>query len=308
MAEDYSTRKIEFHSGFIAVVGKPNVGKSTLVNTIVGQKISIISPKPQTTRHRILGVRTGVNYQLVFVDTPGIHQPEDELGNYMENTYKNEIRDSEIILYVADISHPPTVYDHRTRRLLSELKAENIPVFLAMNKIDIISRERIEKNKSKYMKLLDFNEVFEISALKGIGVADLENRLVSYLPLGPPYFPSDQLTDQSPELLASEIVREKILMKTRQEVPHGVFVHTAEVREGVNSDDLYFNIIIYVERDTHKGILIGKSGNRLKEIGSLARNELEFLLKKKVYLDLWVKVKTDWKERKGLLKSWGYES
>jgi len=298
----------QIRSGFVAVVGKPNVGKSTLINTIVGQKVAIISSKPQTTRHRILGVKNGDGYQIVFVDTPGIHRVVHQLGRYMENTYKSEIKNADLIVFLADAAHDAGEEDKIALKILFRGKdVPDVPVYLAMNKIDITDTEVLEKRCEYFESAGKFKKVFRISALTGKGVDELMDYIVQVLPPGPPYFPPGQLSDQSPELQASEIVREKVLENTRQEVPHCVFVHTEELREGATPDLIYIRELIYVERKSQKGIIIGKEGKRLKRIGTLARRELELLFQKKVYLDLWVKVKEDWRERKDLLRSWGYE-
>jgi GTPase len=303
---NYTSEK-PYHSGFVAVIGKPNVGKSTLINSVIGAKIAITSSKPQTTRHRILGVKNGQDYQLVFVDTPGVHKPKHELGRYLEKTYRGELREVEAAILVVDGTHPPTDEDIRARDVLFRFERFSGPVFLVINKIDAAKPERLEEAREKYGVLGNFTKVFEISALKKKGLEELEQAIVSILPEGPPYFPPDMQTDQSPEFAAAEVVREKILMKTRQEVPHSVFVHTEEMRQGVKPDDLFISMYIFIEKESQKGILIGKGGARLKEIGKLAREELEQMFGRHVYLDLRVKVKEDWKDRKDLLRSWGYE-
>jgi GTPase len=302
-----NTPEKPYHSGFVAVIGKPNVGKSTLINSVIGAKIAITSSKPQTTRHRILGVKNGGDYQLVFVDTPGVHKPKHELGRYLEKTYRGELREVEAAILVVDGTHPPTDEDIRARDVLFRFETFTRPVFLVINKIDAAKPERLEEAREKYSQLGNFAGIFEISALKKRGLDELEQAIVKILPEGPPYFPPDMQTDQSPEFAAAEVVREKVLMKTRQEVPHSVFVHTEEMREGAKPDDLYISMYIFIEKESQKGILIGKGGSRLKEIGRLAREELEHMFGKHVYLDLRVKVKEDWKDRKDLLRSWGYE-
>ncbi|MCD4784363.1 MAG: GTPase Era [Candidatus Eremiobacteraeota bacterium] len=298
----------EMRSGFVAVVGKPNVGKSTLVNTIVGQKVAIISSKPQTTRHRILGVKNGPGYQIVFVDTPGIHKASHQLDKYMEKTYRSEIKDADFIIFMIDATHDLREEDKIALKILFGYKnSPNVPIFLAMNKIDKTDPKDLERRYEVLESMGNFQKGFKISALTGKGVNELVNFVAQALPPGPPYFPIGQVTDQNPGVQASEIVREKVLLKTRQEVPHCVFVHTEEFREGSTPDTLYIREIIYVERKSQKGIIIGKDGKKLKQIGTLAREELEVISGKKVYLDLWVKVKEDWRERKDLLRSWGYE-
>ena len=295
-----------FRSGFVAVVGKPNAGKSTLINRIVGQKVSIVSSKPQTTRHRVLGIKTGDGYQVVFVDTPGIHKPNHELGRFMEKVYSSEMKDAEMVLFLTDCTHPPTDEDCRARDMLFGSQRLACPVLLVINKIDKTTDEKRDTFRQEVASWGDFSRIFEISALEGTGVPELTEEIKSMLPSGPPYFPDDVKSDQSIQFKAAEIVREKILALTRQEIPHSVFVHTEEVREGETPGVEYFRIIVYVEKKSQKGIIIGKAGGLLKKVGSLARKELESLTGHKVYLDLWVKVKEDWKDRKDLLKSWGY--
>lgn len=296
----------DYHSGFVTVMGKPNVGKSTLINKIVGHKVSIVSSKPQTTRHRILGVKSGEKHQVVFVDTPGVHKPEHVLGKYMEKTYKNELIDADMAILIIEGTHEPTPDDYRARDTITSRMEKTTPRLLVVNKIDVSLPERLEKVRELTASWEGFNDTFEISALKGTGIDKLEKRILNLLPPGPPYFPDDMKTDQNLEFQAAEVVREKILMNTRQEVPHSVFVHTDEVREGETEGVTYYKVMIYVERKSQKGIIIGKNGRMLKKVGSLAREELELITGGKVFLDLWVKVKEDWKDRKDLLKSWGY--
>jgi GTP-binding protein Era len=298
----------DFKSGFIAVVGKPNVGKSSLVNHIVGRKVAIVTSKPQTTRHRVLGVKNRNNCQIVFVDTPGIHNPEHELGKFMEKTYMGEMNDAEVILFLADSTHDIRDEDEiALKHLFGGKKQPNAPVFLVMNRIDISDPEKVKTREQVFQSKGNFINTYHISALTGEGVEEMEQQIADILPPGPPYFPPDQDSDQTIEFQASEIIREKVLEKTRQEIPHCVFVHTEEIREGETPDITYIRAIVYVERKSQKGILIGKNGLMLKDIGCLARQDLEPLFKTKVYLDLWVKIKDDWRDRKDLLKSWGYQ-
>ncbi|MDQ7826104.1 MAG: GTPase Era [Candidatus Eremiobacteraeota bacterium] len=296
-----------FHSGFIAVVGKPNVGKSTLVNALVQQKVAITSPLPQTTRHRIMGIKNGKGWQMVFVDTPGVRKPRSELDSFMERIYRQESYEADVILFMADASKPCDDEDGQAKRILKAITAGGKKLFLLLNKVDLVAAEAITACREKYNELASFMESFAVSALTGTGLEELEKVLLTHLPEGPCYFPEGTSTDQSMELFAAELTREKILLKTRQEVPHGVFVHTEEFREGKAAGSLYFRIIIYVEKESHKGIIIGKGGRLLKVIGTLARAELEKHTGKEVYLDLWVKIKEKWKDRRDLLRSWGYE-
>lgn len=306
-AETASTSEKAFRSGFVAIIGRTNVGKSTLVNAITGDKVAIVSPKPQTTRHRILGVKNGEGYQIVFVDTPGIHRPAHDFDRMMDKISKSEAQEADIIVYVADAYMRPDEEDRRAGAMLGGGKDDRKPAFLVLNKIDRVKPDRIPDIERQYSSLADFKSIFHTCALTGKGLSGLEKALVKILPEGPQYFPEDMVSDQNPEMIVAEAVREKILEQLHQEVPHGIFVLTEELREGIKEGDLYARVTIYVERDSHKRIVIGKGGSRLKEIGSAARKELEKRMGNEVFLDLWVKVKEKWKDRKDLLKSWGYE-
>jgi GTP-binding protein Era len=296
-----------FRSGFVAVVGKPNVGKSSLMNAIVGTKVAITSPKHQTTRHRVLGVKNGDNYQIVFVDTPGVHTPSHQLGKFMEKTYTSEVKEADLVLLLVESTHLPTEEDLKAAQLIFKKEKITVPVFLVITKMDISNKDKIDQIREKTESMGNFTRKFEISALSGSGLKELEKSIVEFLQEGPAFFPPGMNTDQAPDLVAAEIVREKVLMTTRQEIPHSVFVHTEEMRTGAKPEDLYFSMMIFVEKESQKGIIIGKGGEKLKKIGSLAREELEFILGKHVYLDIRVKVKEDWKDRKDWLRSWGYE-
>ncbi|MHC9539616.1 MAG: GTPase Era [Vulcanimicrobiota bacterium] len=296
-----------FKSGFVAIIGKTNVGKSTMINALIGNKVAIVSPKPQTTRHRILGVKNGKDYQIVFVDTPGIHMPTHDLGRIMEKISRSEIQEADIIVFVADAYLRPDEEDRKACAILRSRKSEESLLFLVLNKIDRVKPERMPDIEKQYTALANFKSIFHTCALTGKGLTGLEKALVKHLPEGPRYFPEDMQSDQNEELIFAEAVREKILEKLHQEIPHGIFVLTEEIREGTKEGDLYARAVIYVERESHKRIVIGKGGVQLKEIGIAARKELESRLGKEIYLDLWVKVKEKWKDRKDLMKSWGYE-
>lgn len=290
-------------SGFVALVGKPNAGKSTLVNAMTGAKVAITSPRPQTTRNKIMGIRNGRGHQIIFVDTPGVKETRNELDYFMEKIYKEESKHSDIILFIADGSVPCSQEDINVKEMLGTLFSSDIPIWLVINKADRCKQEDYGK---EYTFLADFDKVFTVSAVHGDGLEALINEIATHLPEGPLYFPADMDTDQSPLLFAAEIVRENILTLIQDEVPHGIFVHTEEMRPGKKAGSLYFKINIYVERNSHKGIIIGKDGKMLKKIGMRSRQELEANMNKEVFVDLWVKVKEKWKERKDLLKSWGY--
>ncbi len=295
----------EFRSGFIALIGKPNVGKSTLLNRLVGTKVAITSPKPQTTRRRILGVRHGPGHQMVFVDTPGFCLAEHVLGKRMLESAQTEGREADVVVLVTDGTHMPTDEDRRVGEFLAGVQASKL---LVVNKVDLVKpKEALLPRIVAYQGLADFEEVFPLSALEGQNLDPLVHGLLSRLQLGDPYFPPDQVSDQNQELLAEEIIREKVLLTTRQEVPHSVAVRLEEFRPGDNPSTWFIRALVYVEREGQKAILVGKNGATLKKIGSLARVELETLLGKKVFLDLWVKVKPDWRDRTDWLRALGYE-
>lgn len=288
-----------FKSGFVALVGKPNVGKSTLLNALVGTKVAITSPQPQTTRRRVLGVVHRKDFQIVLVDTPGLSQPQHELGKRMVGTAQSESRDADVVLFLGELTHPPTDQDRAAIELLGRVKA---PVFLVGSKLD--KAKRPDEALELYKELRAFDEVIPISAVTGKNLPQLLKLVTSRLVEGPPYYPEDQVTDQNQRLLIEEVVREKVLLNTRQEVPHAVAVQVEELREG---EPLYAAVNLYVEREGQKRILIGKGGSVLKKIGSLAREELEQLLGKRIFLELWIKVKADWRDRPDWLRSLGYE-
>jgi GTPase len=293
------------HSGFVAVVGRPNVGKSTLMNRILGEKIAIVSPKPQTTRLRQFGIYSQPSVQVVFVDTPGIHEPRHKLGEFMVQVAIDALRDADLILFVVDISQLPNDEDKRVAELVKEAQSAS-PVLLAMNKIDRLSPERIQPNVDAYRALLPDADWTTLSATLGNGVDDVLKRLVTKLPPGPQFFPEDQLSDTALRDIVAEIVREKVLLNTEQEVPHAVAVEIQEFKE--RSPELtYIGANIYVERDSQKGILIGKGGAMLKKISSEARADIEQLVGTKVYLELWVKVLKNWRRDEKILKRLGYK-
>ncbi len=293
------------HSGFVAVVGRPNVGKSTLMNRILGEKIAIVSPKPQTTRLRQFGIYTQPGVQVVFVDTPGIHQPKHKLGEFMVQVAIDALRDADLILFVVDVSQPPNDEDKRVAELVKEAQSAS-PVLLAMNKIDRLSPEQIQPNVDAYHALLPDADWTTLSATLGNGVDDVLKRIISRLPAGPQFFPEDQLSDTALRDIVGEIIREKVLLNTEQEVPHAVAVEVQEFKE--RSPQLtYIGANIYVERDSQKGILIGKGGAMLKKISSEARADIEQLVGTKVYLELWVKVLKNWRRDEAVLRRLGYK-
>jgi GTP-binding protein Era len=293
------------HSGFVAVIGRPNVGKSTLMNRILGEKIAIVSPKPQTTRLRQLGIYTQNSVQAVFIDTPGIHQPRHKLGEFMVQVAVEALRDADLILFVADLSQPPNDEDRRVAELLHEARTAS-PVILAMNKLDLLTPDQIAVRVEAYRALAPEADWTTLSATLGNGVDDLLKRIVGYLPAGPQFFPEDQLSDTATRDIVAEIIREKVLLNTEQEVPHAVAVEVQEFKER-SASLTYIGANIYVERDSQKGILIGKGGTMLKKISTGARIDIETLVGTKVYLELRVKVLKNWRRDEELLRRLGYK-
>lgn len=293
------------HSGYAAVIGRPNVGKSTLMNKIIGDKIAIVSPKPQTTRLRQLGIHSTPESQVIFIDTPGIHEPRHKLGEFMVSVAVEALREADLILFVVDMSVLPTDEDKRVAALLKEAQP-GAPIVLALNKIDRATAEHVLGAVEAYRALVPENtEWATLSAYHGDGVADLLNRIVSKLPPGPQYYPDDQLSDSAMRDIAAEIIREKVLLNTQQEVPHSVAVEIEEFKER-SAKLTYISANIYVERDSQKGILVGKGGLMLKKISSEARIEAEALVGTKVYLELWVKVLKNWRTNEAILRRLGY--
>lgn len=292
-----------YKSGFVAVIGRPNVGKSTLVNSLIGQKIVIMSDKPQTTRNKILCVLTQDDAQIVFIDTPGIHKPKHKLGEYMVNAAENTLKEVDVILFVVDASEDLGAGE---LYILERLQATNKPVILVVNKIDKIDKQQVLPTISRYADRYSFIGVVPISAKEETNLDALIVEIKKHLEEGPQYYPSDMVTDQPERLVTAELIREKVLHLTREEIPHAIAVDIEEMATRKN-EDLYIRATIYVERDSQKGIVIGAKGALLKEIGAMARADIENLLGSKVYLDLWVKVKKDWRNRDGILRGLGYE-
>jgi len=290
-------------SGFVAVIGRPNVGKSTLINHLIGQKIAIMSDKPQTTRNRILCVLTQPDAQIVFLDTPGVHKPLHKLGEYMANTVENTLKEVDAILFVVDVTEK---FGAGERFIIDHLKATKRPVILIINKIDRAKNEDILPIIANYAAQYDFAGVVPISAKNKLNLDHILSEVKKYLPEGPEYYPEDMVTDQPERLIVAEMVREKVLELTRDEVPHAVAVDVDEMATR-SKGDVYIRATIYVERDSQKGIVIGGHGSMLREIGQRARHDIEVLLGAKVYLDLWVKVRKDWRNRDAILKSFGFE-
>ncbi len=295
---------MSYLSGFISIIGSPNAGKSTLMNLLVGQKVSIVSARAQTTRNRIMGVLTRPGYQMVFLDTPGVAAPRNRLGEYMLGVAYDSVNEVECILFVADAAGGVR---ERDEAILERLRSAKAPVVAAVNKADIARPEAVEKAKERLEKESFIREVVVISAKTGDNAERLVETLRSYLKEGPQYFPEDMVTDQPERVIVAEIVREKALELLSEEVPHGVGVGVdkIEVRQDGQLADVYATI--YCERDGHKGIIIGKKGAMLKNIGTAARRDIEWLLGMRVNLQLWVKVKDDWRNKESMLKELGYE-
>ncbi|MGE4588729.1 MAG: GTPase Era [Acidaminococcaceae bacterium] len=292
------------YSGFVAVVGRPNVGKSTLVNSLIGEKIAIMSDRPQTTRNKIMCILNTDNAQIMFLDTPGIHKPQHKLGEYMVRSAESTLHDVDVILFVVDVNEKKGAGDDY---IIEQLKQVKTPVILVANKIDkLTDKEQLFPIISSYTRSFDFAAVVPTSALVDNDFTSLLGEIVKHLPEGPQYFPDDMITDQPERVIAAEMIREKVLKLTRDEVPHSIAVEVEEMKTR-NNDDLYIRAIIYVERESQKGIVIGAKGSLLKLIGRQAREDIESLLGNKVYLDLWVKVKADWRNRENVLRQFGYE-
>lgn len=293
-----------FKSGFISIIGRPNVGKSTFLNNVLKQKVAIMSNKPQTTRNKILGIYTEEDYQIVFMDTPGIHKPKSKLGNYMVDVAVNALREGvDVLLFLVE---PETYIGEGDKYIIDQLNGVKSPVILVINKIDKITKPDILKVIDAYSKLHDFDAVIPISALKGENVDYLLNEVVSRLQEGPKYFPEDMVTDQPERQIVSEIIREKILQLLDEEIPHGTAVEIELMRKREDKDIVDIQATIMCEKKNHKGIIIGKNGSKLKEIGRRARIDIENLLGSKVYIELWVKVKEGWRDSDFLLKNFGY--
>lgn len=291
----------EFRSGFVSIIGRPNVGKSTLLNSILGEKVAIVTPKPQTTRNRIVGIKTLPGAQIIFIDTPGIHKPRHKLGDTMVKTALEAFKEVDIILFMIE-PRDPEKGDKFIIRLLEKAKS---PVFLLINKIDTVKKSDLLPLIDKLKELYAFKEIIPVSALKQDGIDIFMKRICDYLPPGPKYYPDDIITDQLERFMVSEIIREKVTEMTEEEIPYSIAVEVIEWEERENGIVLIMSNI-YVERDSQKGIIIGKGGKMLKSIGTAARADIEKLLNTKVFLELWVKVKKDWRDNRKILEGLGY--
>lgn len=295
----------DHRSGFVAVLGKPNVGKSTLVNRLVGQKVAIISPKPQTTRRQLRGILTLPQAQVIFIDTPGIHHPKHKLGEYMVESALAALEDMDLLLFMVDVSRPPTAEDERIAALLREGKEGGAAVILALNKMDLLPPQSVQPHSEAYFALNSHREWMMISATKGDNCDQLLKMIIDHLPPGPLYYPAEQFTDQEERFLVAELVREKALALLEEEIPHSLAVVVEDFEEK-KEDLVYISANLYVERDSQKGIVLGAGGRMIKAIGQGARKEIEKLLGKRVYLELWVKVKEHWRRSEPTLRSLGY--
>lgn len=290
----------EFHSGFVAILGRPNVGKSSLMNRFVGEKVAIVSERPQTTRNRILGVAAGEGWQIVFVDTPGLHKPRNRLGEFMMQEAEAAREDVDAVLAVVDGAH----LGERDAAILDDVRQMACPKFLAVNKTDLVTPEQLMPRLAS-LNVEGFERVFSVSARRGDNVDALKTALVAAMPVGPKYFPDDMVTDQPERVICAEIIREKALRNLYDEVPHGIGVEMMGMQK-IGDGRMEIHATIYCEKASHKGVIIGKQGTMLKKIGSEARADIERLLGCKVMLRLWVKVREDWRNRTGDLKTLGY--
>lgn len=291
----------DHRSGVVAVVGRPNVGKSTLINRILGQKIAIVTNKPQTTRKQQLGIYTVEHGQILFVDTPGLHRPHNKLGEYMQHVAETALKDADLILWVLDTSEPPQESDYIIAETLSAYRGQS-PVVLALNKSDLLESDA---ELSEHRALIDHIAATKVSAAEGTNVDEVVSYLLSQLPLGPRYFPADQVSEVNLRFIAAEIIREKIIENTEQEIPYSVAIEISEFKE--RSEDLtYISAVVYVERDSQKGIIIGKRGAMIKKLGVEARTSLAEILGTRVYLELHVKVLKNWRSDPNLLRQLGY--
>ncbi|CAH0141176.1 GTPase Era [Peribacillus sp. Bi96] len=292
-----------YKSGFISIIGRPNVGKSTFLNRVIGQKIAIMSDKPQTTRNKVQGVLTQNDSQMIFIDTPGIHKPKHKLGDFMMKVATNTLKEVDLILFMINATEG---YGRGDEFIIEKLQTVKTPVFLVVNKIDAMHPDELLPIIEKYQQLYPFAAVVPISALEGNNVDTLLAQIKDHLPEGPQFYPADQVTDHPERFIISELVREKVLHLTREEIPHSVAVVIDSIKKMDNSDTINVMATIVVERDSQKGIVIGKQGKMLKEVGSRARVDIENLLGSKVFLELWVKVQKDWRNKASQLRDYGF--
>ena len=293
-----------FRSGFATLIGRPNVGKSTLMNHLIGQKIAITSNKPQTTRNRIQTVYTSKEGQIVFLDTPGIHKAKNKLGEYMVNVAERTLKEVDVVLWLVE---PTDFIGKGERHIAEQLKKANVPVILIMNKIDTVEKSKIEGFMDGYREIFDFADMSPVCALRGVNMERVIHAIFKYLPYGPKYYDDDTVTDQPQRQIAAELIREKALRCLEEEIPHGIAVSIEKMQERRGGEIMDIEATIICERDSHKGIIIGKGGAMLRKIGSQARHEIEKMLEMKVNLQLWVKVKKDWRDSDYMIKNFGYD-
>lgn len=295
-------------NAFVTIIGRANSGKSSFLNTVIGEKIAVVSDKPQTTRTKITGVLTKDDIQYVFIDTPGIHKSKTKLGNHMMQAVKDSVTDIDTVVMVSDISKK---VGEDEMSIISSLSSQNSPVILLLNKIDLVTKDQIAEAIETYSNLYEFDCIIPVSVINGDGITDVMKEISNKAADGPHYFPDDMLTDQPERVIAAEIIREKMLMLLNDEVPHGIAVTIEQMKERRTADKkdiLDISANIFCERDSHKGIIIGKGGAMLKKIGAMAREDLETFFEIKVNLQCWVKVKKDWRNKEGMIKNFGLDS
>ncbi|WP_204988760.1 GTPase Era [Sporohalobacter salinus] len=302
-SDEVLNKEKDFKSGFITVLGQPNVGKSTLINYLIGQKIAITTPKKQTTRNKLQCILTRDDAQLIFIDTPGVHRPKDKMSEYMVDTAYKALKKVELIYFMVDAQKGITELERKINNQLSGLET---PKIIVLNKIDLVSKNKLKNLIESCQRLGDYDEIIPVSAEKGQNTEALIEKSIEFLPSGPKYYPEDMVTDQIEQFIITELIREKIMYLTREEVPHSVALEVVQMGKRENQDLIDVNVNIYVERDSQKGIIIGKGGKRLKEIGRRAREDIEALLGSQIYLDLWVKVRKNWRDKEDALKMLGY--
>lgn len=291
-------------SGFVTLIGRPNVGKSTLMNHLIGQKIAITSNKPQTTRNRIQTVYTSKKGQIVFLDTPGIHKAKNKLGEYMVNVAEQTLKEVDVVLWLVE---PTDFIGKGELHIAEQLKKANVPVILIMNKIDMVAKDKLPGFMENYRKIYDFEEIIPVCALRGVNMEKVISTIFRFLPYGPKFYDDETITDQPQRQIVAEMIREKALRCLDEEIPHGIAVAIDRMKERPDGSVIDIDATIICEKDSHKGIIIGKGGSMLRRIGSQARMEIEKMMEMKVNLQLWVKVKKDWRDSDFMIKNFGYD-
>lgn len=294
----------KFKSGFATLIGRPNVGKSTLMNHLIGQKIAITSNKPQTTRNRIQTVYTSKKGQIVFLDTPGIHKAKNKLGEYMVNVAEQTLKEVDVVLWLVE---PTDFIGKGELHIAEQLKKANVPVILIMNKIDMVAKDKLPSFMENYRKIYDFEEIIPVCALRGVNMEKVISAIFRFLPYGPKFYDDETITDQPQRQIVAEMIREKALRCLDEEIPHGIAVAIDRMKERPDGSVIDIDATIICEKDSHKGIIIGKGGSMLRRIGSQARMEIEKMMEMKVNLQLWVKVKKDWRDSDFMIKNFGYD-